>query len=156
MINLDLGTRIVRPLRQVFLFVTTPENDFQWQYGTLASARLSQGEIGVGSLIRTVGLFLGRRMEYVFEVTELEPYKTYSYRSQTGPVVSKTVYSFDMQGGRTEMRLSIQMDPGDFVERTPAMTEKLLKKQYRENLALLKNIMETTQMEQSAELPAQG
>lgn len=156
MINFDLGTHIVRPLRQVFLFVTTPENDFQWQYGTLASARLSEGEFGVGSLFRAVGLFLGRRMESIFEVTGLEPYKMYSYRSQPGPVISQTVYTFDIRGGRTEMRLSIQMDPGDFFEQTPTMTEKRLKKQYRENLALLKNVLETTRMEQSARLPTWG
>jgi len=156
MINFDLGTRIIRPLRQVFQFVTTPENDFQWQYGTLASARLSEGEMGVGSLFRAVRLFLGRRIENIFEVTALEPYKMYSFRSRPGLVVSQTVYTFDMQGGRTEMRLSIEMDPGNFLEQTPAMTEKLLKKQYRENLALLKNILETAQMERPAQLPIQG
>ncbi len=41
MINLTLDTKIYRPIKQVFDFVSEPENDFQWQYGTLASTRLS-------------------------------------------------------------------------------------------------------------------
>jgi hypothetical protein len=41
MIHLDISTIIYRPIRQVFDFVSTPENDFQWQYGTLATASLS-------------------------------------------------------------------------------------------------------------------
>ena len=50
MISLELSTQIHRPLSQVFAFITTPENDFQWQYGTLASERVSNGEVGEGTL----------------------------------------------------------------------------------------------------------
>lgn len=153
MINFDLGTHVVRPLRQVFLFVAAPENDFLWQYGTLASARLAAGDLGVGSLFRTVKLYLGRRMEGIFEVTGLEPYRLYSFRSQPGPVVSQTTYTFEIRGSRTEIGMSIQMDTGDFFEQTPAMVEKQLKKQYRENLALLKNFLETSQTEQPTQQP---
>ena len=43
MIDLVSTTLIERPLKQVFDFVSTPENDSQWQYGTLATARLPKG-----------------------------------------------------------------------------------------------------------------
>jgi hypothetical protein len=42
MIKLFSSTLIERPIKQVFDFVSTPENDFQWQYGTLATASLPQ------------------------------------------------------------------------------------------------------------------
>ena len=44
MISFDLNTHIYRPLKQVFAFVATPENDFQWQYGTLASTQISKAK----------------------------------------------------------------------------------------------------------------
>ena len=153
MIHFDLGVQIVRPLRQVFQFVTTPENDFQWQYGTLASTRLSQGEIGQGSIFRVVGHFLGQRMESICRVTGFEPYEKYGYSSQSGPIFSNTAYSFEMSGGRTELRLLVQIDPGASFKPGIAVTEKRLKKQYKENLALLKEILETTPVERVAQVP---
>jgi hypothetical protein len=154
MISFDLGARIVRPLKQVFHFVTSPENDFQWQYGTLAATRLSPGEFGIGSIFRVVGHFLGERRESTCEVTEFELYKRYGYRSQSGTILSNTAYSFDMKGGRTELRLAVQINPGDLFKPSIAMTEKQLKKQYKENLALLKEILEATPRERAAQLPA--
>ncbi len=59
MISVDLSIHIYRPLKQVFTFVATPENDFQWQYGTLASAQISKGEIGIGTLFHTTEYFMG-------------------------------------------------------------------------------------------------
>jgi len=153
MIHFDLGIHIVRPLRQVFQFVTTPENDFQWQYGTLASTRLSQGEIRPGSSFRVVGHFLGQRMESICEVTGFEPYKRYGYSSQSGPILSNTAYSFEMKEGSTELRLSVQIDPGESFKPGIAVTEKRLKKQYKENLALLKEILETAPVERMAQAP---
>ena len=81
MIRFDLSTHIYRPLIQVFAFVATPENDFQWQYGTLASAQLSRGEVGLGTLFRVVGHLVGRRIETVYEVTVFEPNKSYGRSS---------------------------------------------------------------------------
>jgi hypothetical protein len=43
MIILKVSTMICRTVKQVFDFVSAPENDFQWQYGTLAAARVSDG-----------------------------------------------------------------------------------------------------------------
>lgn len=156
MISFELGTHIVRPLKQVFHFVTTPENDFQWQYGTLASSRLSEGAIGLGSIFRVVGHFLGQRTENVFEVTGFEPYRKYGYRSRTGPIFSSIAYSFGIKGGWTEMMLSVQIDPGELFKPGIAITEKRLKKQYKENLALLRDVLEAAPREQAAPLNPPG
>ena len=69
MISFELNINIYRPLPQVFRFVAMPENDFQWQYGTLASSRISEGEMGVGTVFRTVSHVMGHRIDSVYEVT---------------------------------------------------------------------------------------
>ena len=142
MISFDLNTCIYRPLKQVFNFVTTPENDFQWQYGTLASAQISNGKMGVGSLFRTVEHFVGHRIESVYEVTEFEPDKRYGFKSLSGPMDLHTLYTFEVTGGSTKINISTRVSPGDLFKTGNVTVEKKVKKQYRENLALLKGLLE--------------
>lgn len=151
MIQLDLNTNIYRPLKQVFVFVTTSENDFYWQYGTLMSAKISDGETGVGTLFRAVGHFMGQRMENVYEVTEFELDKRYGFKSISGPLELSTSYTFDIMKGSTRICHSTQINLGNLSRSNPVSVEKTVKKEYRENFALLKNILEATQVDKTAE-----
>lgn len=154
MIKFDLNTYIYRPLNQVFAFVTTPENDFHWQYGTLMSTKISKGEIGIGTLFRSVDHFMGRRMESVYEVTEFEPDKRYGFRSVSGPIDLHTIYTFEVMNGSTRINISTQIGTGTRLQPTEAATEKKIKKQSRENLALLKEVLETSHADRpSGEIP---
>lgn len=146
MISFDVNTHIYRPLKQVFAFVATPANDFQWQYGTLASAQISTGEIGVGTLFRTVGHFMGRRIETIYEVTEFEANKRYGFTSLSGPVDSHISYTFEMTEGSTRIHISIDTNPGGLFETDHVIVEKKIKKQYKENLAILKSVLEARQI----------
>ena len=147
----DLNTSIYQPLTQVFAFVTTPENDFHWQYGTLMSDRISKGEMGVGTLFRVVGHFMGRRMECVHEVTEFEPNKRYAFKSLSGPIDSYTLYTFEVMQGRTNISHATQITLGEPFKSNATTAEKTVKKEYRENLALLKEILESNRVEMSLE-----
>lgn len=142
MISFDLNTQIYRPLKQVFSFVTTPENDFQWQYGTLASAQISDGKMGVGSLFRSVSHLVGHRIESVYEVTEFEPNKRYGFKSLSGPMDSHTLYTFEVTKGSTKINISTRVSSVDLFKTGNVIAEKKVKKQYRENLALLKGFLE--------------
>jgi len=147
MISFDLNTHIYRPLQQVFSFIATPENDFQWQYGTLASVQISKGEIGIGTLFRAISHFMGKRIESTYEVTEFEPNKSYGFRSRSGPMDSQTLYTFEMLKGTTKISIFAQIRSGQLLQPANAAIEKKIKKQYRENLALLKGILEADRME---------
>jgi len=147
----DLNTDIYRPLTQVFAFVTTPENDFHWQYGTLMSEKISKGEMGVGTLFRVVGHFMGRRIESVYEVTEFEPNNRYGFKSLSGPMDSHTLYSFGAMKGSTRISNSTQVSLGAPFKSNPTTVEKSIKKECRENLALLKNILESSRAEMPSE-----
>jgi polyketide cyclase/dehydrase/lipid transport protein len=151
MIKFDLNTYIYRPLQQVFAFVAMPENDFHWQYGTLISTLISKGEMGVGTLFRAVSHFLGRRIESVYQVTEFEPNKRYGFKSLSGPLDSHTLYTFEVMKGSTRINISTQISLGEVFESNPTTAEKVVKKQYRENLALLKDVLEASQVDRSSE-----
>ena len=154
MIEFDLNTNIYRPLQQVFTFVAAPENDFYWQYGTLRSARISEGELCVGALFRTVGHFMGRRIESVYEVTEFNPNKRYGFRSLSGPMNSRMLYTFEIIKGSTRINHSIQINVGETLTPNPISAEKTIKavkKEYKENLALLKDLLEASRAETLSE-----
>ena len=148
MIKFDLAVEIYRPLHEVFAFVATPENDFHWQYGTLTSAQISNGELGIGTLFRSVGHFMGRRMESIYAVTEFEADQRYAFRSQSGSGDLYILYTFELVKGSTKMSIFAQLDQGETLMARETATQKSMKKQYRENLALLKDILETSAIDE--------
>jgi hypothetical protein len=142
MISFDLNTLIYRPLTQVFTFVATPENDFQWQYGTLASTQISEGSVAVGTLFHAIGHMLGLRIETTYQVTVFEPNQRYGFKSVSGPVASHTLYTFAMTEAATQIHLSTETNPRDLFQSNDGIVIKKFKKQYKENLAMLKSVLE--------------
>ena len=142
MININLSTLIYRPVRQVFEFMSAPENDFQWQYGTLASARISEGANTIGTFFRSIGHWMGRRMLSTFEVIEYEPNKKYGFKSLSGPLQSQTSYTFEIAEGSTKITISTQANVVNFFQMDERLLEKRMKKQLKENLAMLKDFLE--------------
>jgi uncharacterized membrane protein len=145
MINLRVSTVIYRPVQEVFDFVSAPENDVKWQYGTLMAARLPDSVDKIGSFFRSIGHLLGRRNEGIFEVTEYEPNKKYGFKSLAGPLHSQTSYTFEMSRGSTKINITTSAKAGNFFEMNEHLMERKMKEQLKENLALLKNVLEAQQ-----------
>ena len=146
MIDVNLSMLIYRPIRPVFEYVSATENDFQWQYGTLATARLSEGASAEGSFFRSIGHLMGRRVVGTYEVTEFEPDKKYGYTSRSGPLQSQTSYTFETANGGTKVAVSVQASVVDFFQVNEGALSKGLKMQFRENLAMLKDLLEARQV----------
>jgi uncharacterized membrane protein len=142
MIDLHVSTLIYRPIKQVFDFVSIPENDFQWQYGTLASARLPDGVSKIGSFFRSIGHLLGHRNQGIFEVTEYEPNSKYSFKSLSGSLHVQTSYTFESASGSTKISISTQAHAANSLQLNERLVEKKMKKQLKENLVLLKGLLE--------------
>lgn len=102
---------IDRPPEDVFAFVTTPENDREWVSTTVERQREKEGPIGVGSRIRAVDKFLGRRIESTLEVTEHEPNTRSAIRLE-GPISARGTYLLQPEGGRTRFRWIMDADAG--------------------------------------------
>jgi Polyketide cyclase / dehydrase and lipid transport len=143
MINLASNKLVYRPITEIFNFISTPENDFEWQYGILASAQISEGGARVGAFFRSIGHFMGRRSESTFEVTEYEPTRKYGFKSHSGPMDLRTLYTFEVENGGTKINVSTTakaVNPS--FQANAAALEKHMKQQLKENLALLGDILE--------------
>lgn len=143
MININSNKLIYRPVHRIFDFISDPENDFQWQYGTLTSGHISAGATRVGSFFRSIGHFMGRRIQSTFEVTEFEPNLKYGFKSLSGPMQSCTLYTFEIAGGGTRVNLSTQASAVNLFQVDEGILEKKMKKQLKENLEMLKEILES-------------
>jgi hypothetical protein len=144
MININVSTLICKPAQQVFNFVSEPENDFQWQYGTLETVRLSKDTNNSRTFFRSIGHLMGRRNISTFEVVDYEPNKKYSIKSLSVSLHSHTSYTFETVDSGTKINVSIQASVADFHQMDEGLLEKSLKRQLKENLALLKNLLEAS------------
>jgi hypothetical protein len=146
MINLHVSTMIYRPVKQVFDFVSAPENDFRWPSGTLAAARLPDGASRLGSFFRTIGHLVGHRVQGIFEVTEYEPNRKYAFRSISGSLHLQTCYTFDVSSGSTKISITTRAHGTSLFEMNERLLERKMKKQLKENLILLKELLEAKQI----------
>ena len=87
---------------------------------------------------------MGHRIQSTFEVTEYEPNSKYGYKSLSGPLQSYTSYAFDIAKGYTQVRLSMQANVINSMDLNENILEKKMKKQLKENLAMLKEILESS------------
>lgn len=149
MISINLKTLILRPVWEVFDFITAPENNSQWQYGSLISMKISAGDMQVGTEFSSFGHFLGRRIQSNFEVTEFEANQRYGFETISGPIQLQTSYSFETVNHDTDVIVSSLINPGGFFKLLEPMVARAVKKQFIENLAGLKELLETRETIQS-------
>jgi uncharacterized membrane protein len=109
--RVDEAVTINRPADEVFAFVTTPENDPLWSSTAVERQRETEGPIGLGSRIKAVDRFLGRRIEAMIEVTEHEPSRRSSIRL-SGPISATGSYVLEPTNGATRFRWVLEAAPG--------------------------------------------
>jgi hypothetical protein len=84
-------------------------------------------------------------------VTEYEPNKKYSFKSLSGPLHSQTSYTFETANGGTIINISMQADVVNFFQINEGILEKSIKKQVKENLAMLKGLLEAKKISLASE-----
>jgi len=147
MIFINVSTLILRPVWEVFDFIAAPENNFRWQYGSLDSVQISAGDLRVGALFSSFGHFMGRRIQSTFEITEFETNKSYGFETFSGPIQLQTSYSFETVDHGTNVLVSAQVNPGGFFKLVDPIVARVARQQFKENLAKLKIILETREID---------
>jgi uncharacterized protein YndB with AHSA1/START domain len=94
-IDVTAEVTIDRAPDDVWHFMTDPEHEPEW-IGGLKSSRL-QGEppVRVGSRVERVASFLGKKIEYVNEVTQLERPRVLEMRSVVAPFPMHITYTLE-------------------------------------------------------------
>ena len=146
MISININTLILRPIWDVFDFITNLENNSQWQYGSLESVQISDGGMRVGTLFSSFGHFMGRRIQSSFEVTEFITNESFGFETISGPIQLQTSYSFEAADRGTHIIASSLINPGGFFKLVDPIVARAAKKQFKENLARLKELLEAREI----------
>lgn len=142
MINLDLGVLIDRPVKEVFAFITNPQNMSRWNSAVVSLEQLTPGAVGMGTKFKNVGEMMGRRIEGEMQVMAFEPDAKYGFQMQAGPMQVNMLMTFKTVGTGTKLSLNAQGNPAGFFKLAEGVMAGRVKAMMEENLARLKTVLE--------------
>ena len=142
MINLDLGTLIDKPIKDVFAFVADPNNMSKWNSAVVSLEQITPGAVGVGSKYKSVGEMMGRRIEGEMQVTAYEPDTKCGYQVNAGPMQVNLTLAFKTVGTGTKINLNAQGNPAGVFKLAEGVMAGRVKSMMEENLARLKSVLE--------------
>ena len=133
---------IGRPRAEVAAYVTDWRNDPTW-IGALHEVRLeTDGPLAVRSRVARVASFLGKRIEYVNEVAELEPGRRLVMRSVRAPFPMTVTYEFDDAAeDATRVRIRAQGDASGFYRLAGPLLARAVERGIRGDLERLERVL---------------
>jgi hypothetical protein len=141
-VDVTVETRIERPVAEVAAFAGDPGNAPSW-YVNIESVRWqTPPPVQVGSRIDFVASFLGRRIEYTYEVAELVPGERLVMRTAQGPFPMQTTYSWEPADGGTRMTLRNNGEPSGFARVATPVMALAMRRAMTKDLAALKRRLE--------------
>jgi hypothetical protein len=127
----------------VAAFASDPDNATRWYRNIETVEWKSPGPLGVGSRIAFVASFLGRRLEYTYEVREMVPGERFVMSTADGPFPMETTYTWsDAAGGATTMTLRNRGEPEGFSRVGAPLMAVAMRRENRKDLARLKELLE--------------
>lgn len=139
-----LSTAVInRPVERVARYASDPDNVPAW-YANLKSVEWKTPRpLQVGSRLTFVAHFLGRRLEYTYEVVEWIPGKRFVMRTTDGPFPMETTYTWEaVADGRTRMTLRNRGTPSGFSKWMAAFMAFAVRRANQKDLTLLRKRLE--------------
>ena len=138
-------TVIRRPVADVAAYATDPSSAPEWYANIESVDWQTTPPAQVGSRMTFVAHFLGRRLEYTYEITELVPGERLVMRTQQGPFPMETTYTWSPAGdGATRMTLRNRGEPAGFSKVMAPLMTPAMRRANRKDLAQLKRILESS------------
>ena len=142
MINLDLGTLIDKPMKDVFAFVANPNNMSKWNSAVVSLQQITPGAVDVGTKFKSVGEMMGRRIEGEMQVTAYEPDTKCGFQVNAGPMQVNITITLKTVGTGTKISLNAQGNPAGVFKLAEGLMAGRVKSMMEENLARLKSHLE--------------
>lgn len=143
MINLELGTLIDRPIKDVFTFVSNPNNMSKWNSAVVSIQQVTPGAVAAGTKFKTVGEAMGRRLEGEMQVQTFEPDTKCGFQLQAGPMQMNLTMSFKTVGTGTKLNLNVQGNPAGVFKLAEGLMTGQVKSLMEGNLTKLKSVLES-------------
>lgn len=108
--TVSVSSRINAPIRRVFEMFTDLEHATEHVSGIVNIEMLTAGPFGLGTRWRESRQILGRVDAADMEVTAFERYRTYTISHHKGGVRIETAFSFEPDGGATQVTIEFALD----------------------------------------------
>jgi hypothetical protein len=148
--TVDVRTEIeiAQPRRAVSAYTCDPGNATAWYENIRSVEWRTDPPLAVGSQVAFVAHFLGRRLEYTYEIVELVPGERLVMRTSDGPFAMETTYGFeDVGAGGTRVTLRNRGEPSGFSSIAAPVLGVAMRRANRKDLARLKAILESQPLE---------
>ena len=136
-------TVIRRPVAEVAAYAGDPTNAPEW-YASIASVEWrTPPPVAVGSRMDFVATFLGRRLAYTYEVSDLVPGERLTMQTAQGPFPMQTTYTWEpLDPGTTRMILRNRGRPAGFSRLVAPFMAIAVRRANRADLAALRRLLE--------------
>ena len=143
-VDVEVHTTIARPRSEVAAYCSDPDNATAWYANIKAVQWETAKPLALGSRFRFTSGFLGRTLEYTYEVVELIPAERFVMRSDGSPFPMETTYSWeDAEDGGTWMTVRNRGEPTAFVGLATPILATAIRRATSKDLARLRSILET-------------
>jgi uncharacterized membrane protein len=136
--DVTVEIHVDRPREEVARYAMDWRNDTEW-IGALTEVALVREE---PLQVRRVAAFLGKRIEYVNEVVQLQAGRLLAMRSVKAPFPMTVVYEFEDAGEGTLMRIRTGGDATGFYRVAGPLLARAVKRGVQGDLARLKRKLE--------------
>jgi uncharacterized membrane protein len=142
-VDVEVQATIARPRPIVAAYCCDPDNATSW-YANIDAVRWETSKpMAVGSRFTFSARFLGRSLNYTYEVVEWTPEERFVMRTAQGPFPMETTYEWaDASEGATLMRLRNRGEPAGFSRIAAPMMSLAIKRATEKDLRRLKGILE--------------
>ncbi len=142
-VDVQTTIEINRPCNAVAEYASDPDNATAWYRNIKSVDWQTAPVLAVGSRVRFVAQFLGRRLAYTYEIAELEPGARLVMRTADGPFPMETTYTFAATpNGATTMTLRNRGEPRGFANIASPFMARAMRRANRNDLVRLKALLE--------------
>jgi hypothetical protein len=134
---------IARPRAEVAAYAADVDKTTEWYENIRSVEWKTEPPLRVGSRVAFVAQFLGRRLEYTYEIRALVAGERLVMSTEQGPFPMETTYEWaDAGEGATRMTLRNRGEPAGFRRVAGAVIAGAMRRANRKDLERLKRILE--------------
>jgi hypothetical protein len=144
LMGVDVSTErvIERPIAIVAAFAADPTNAPVWYENIDSVEWKTPPPLQLGTKVAFVAKFLGRRLEYTYEIVELEQGRRLVMRTAEGPFPMETTYTWEaVDTDRTSMVLRNRGEPTGFAKVCAPVMAAAMRRANRKDLTALAAVL---------------
>jgi uncharacterized membrane protein len=143
--TVDVATDIVihAPRDRVSSYAADPDHAPDWYVNIKSVEWQTPKPLTLGSRVMFVAAFMGRRLQYTYQITEYVPGRKLVMTTAEGPFPMETTYVWeDARDGATRMALRNRGVPSGFSTLLAPFMAFMMRRENRKDLRRLKSIIE--------------